>query len=305
MEALEVEGRPAPPLGSPSDTFQQTISPDYFNVMNSPLLKGRAFDPRDRRGDPVVIVNESLSRKYFPDADPIGRRIRPFVANAAGDRSRPWWKIVGVASDEKRPTVYQEMAWVASPLVYHPLSENPPAGSHILIRAYGEKSTIGASIQRTLSALDPDIPVDEVKGVPELASKILAYPRFRAILLASFAGLALLLALVGLFGVLAHLVAQRTHEIGVRMALGAQRGSVLAMVLKEGLMLTGIGVVLGLGVALLITRYFSALLYNVQAADPLLLAAITILLLTAAMGAIYLPARRASRVDPIVALKYE
>jgi putative ABC transport system permease protein len=302
-DVVAVEGHPEPGVESVFDTYQQAISPDYFRVMNTPLEQGRFFDPGDReRTEPVAIVNEALVRKYLPNEDPIGKHIRPF---AGGNRTAPWLRVVGVVGNQKRTTVYQEMAWVDSPVIYRPLSQNPNAANVIVRAGVVDSSTLGRSIQQKIAGIDPDIPVGEIQTVTELESRALAYPRFRAILLGAFAGLALMLAVVGLFGVLSQLVAQRTHEIGVRMALGAQRAAVLRMILREGLALTGSGIVLGIAAAWLLGRYLAALLYGVRPTDPFLLTATTLVLLPAALIAMYLPARRASKVDPMVALRYE
>jgi putative ABC transport system permease protein len=303
QDVVEVEGHPEPRIENVFDTYQQTISPDYFRAMNTPLEKGRFFEPGDReRTELVAIVNEALARKYLPNDDPIGKHIRPF---AGGNRTAPWLRVVGVVGNEKRTTVYREMAWVDSPVIYRPLSQNPNAANVIVRAGVVDGNTLGSSIRRKIADIDPDIPVGEIQTVRDLESKVLAYPRFRAALLGAFAGVALILAVVGLFGVLSHLVAQRTHEIGVRMALGAQKTAVVMMILREGLALTVGGIILGIAVAWLLGRYLAALLYGVRPTDPFLLAAMALVLLPAALIAMYLPARRASKVDPMVALRYE
>jgi predicted permease len=303
QDVVEIEGHPEPRVETLHDTFSQTISPDYFRVMNTPLQSGRYFDARDRRQtEPVVIVNEALIQKYFPDENPIGKRIRPFLP---GNRNAPWWRIVGVVGNQKRTTVYKEMAWADSPVIYRPLRQNPPRSANVIARIGLAGSAISGGIQRRTAAIDPDIPVEEIQTVRDLESKALAYPRFRATMLAVLAALALILAIVGLFGVLSHLVTQRTHEIGVRMALGAQRTAVLTMILREGLLLTGSGIILGIAAARLLGGYLATMLYGIRPSDPLLLAAVSLVLFVTALIAMYLPARRASRVDPMVALKYE
>jgi MacB-like periplasmic core domain len=266
------------------------------------LVAGRFFEPADNeRSDPVVIINQALARKYFPNENPLAKHIRAFNAG----RHDPWLRVVGVVGNQKRTIVYQEMAWVDFPVMYRPVSQNPGNSINLMARVRPGSGTPGSVIQRAVASIDPEVPVDEIQPVRNLAARDLAYPRFRATLLGVFAALALILAIVGLFGVLSHIVIQRTHEIGVRMALGAQRSSVLAMILRQGLQLTAGGIVLGLAAAWMLGRYLVNLLYGVRPVEPLLLAGVSLLLLAAALAAVYLPARRAAQVDPMVALKYE
>ena len=300
---LAVEGRPDPATNQILDTGQQTVSSDYFRVMRIPLERGRDFDERDgEHAEPVAIVNQALVARYFPNEDPIGKHIREFDAE---DKQKPWLRIVGVVAGEKRTAVTNEMSWADSPVVYRPWDQNPPMAATLLLRAPAAGTAMGATIPRTVARVDADVSVFGVESAPQAISKALAYPRFRAIMLAAFAGLAVLLALVGLYGVLSHLVTHRTHEIGVRMALGAQRNEVLSLIVAGGLRLIGLGVAVGLGAALALGRYLGALLYGISAADPVLLASVSLVMVLAAMAAMYLPARRAATVDPLVALRYE
>jgi predicted permease len=304
VDIIEIEGHPKPNLDRSFDTFGQAVSSGYFQVMQTPLLAGRFFERLDNQhSQPVAIVNQAFARKYFPNEDPVGKYIRPFTDSQTPD---PWIKVVGVVGDEKRTTVYQEMAWADSPVIFRPLDQEPNA-TYMIIRTALSNNTISLSskIRQTISRIDPGVPVEDVQTVDAVESKALAYPRFRAMLIGGFAMLALVLAAVGLLGVLSHSVAQRTHEIGVRMALGAQHTGVLIMILREGLVLTVTGLAFGISLALLFGRYLAALLYGVQPADPSLIAGIALVLILAAFIAIYIPARRASRVDPTVALRYE
>lgn len=303
MNVIEVEGHAKPRLDKAYDTFGQTVSPDYFRVMQIPLRDGRFFEKRDtQRSEPVAIINQVLVQKYFPRENPIGKYLRPFTGD---DKPGPWLKVVGVVGNEKRTTVYQEMAWADSPVIYRPVTQNPNVTNIIVRISAGPGAALAGRIQRTIAAIDPDIPVDNVQTVSALEAKALAYPRFRPMLLGTFALVALILSVVGLLGVLSHSVAQRTHEIGVRMALGARDTMLLTMILREGFALTTAGMVLGIGLAWLLGRYLAALLYGVRPTDPYLIAAVALVLMPAALIAIYLPARRASKVDPIVALRYE
>jgi len=299
---LEVKGRATPVLESaPHDVAGASVSPDYFDVVKLPLQKGRLFDTKDQeQTEPVAIVNEALVKKYFANEDPIGQHIRYFGAQD------PWLTIVGVIANEKRSTVYQEMSWVETPTVYRPNTQQAPSTPHLLIRTMASDIRLGDIVQKLVSGIDPSVPVGDVRTMQQILDKeFLAYPRFRALLLGGFAALALLLAAVGLYGVLAQLVAQRTQEIGVRMALGARSTDVLAALLKEGMQLVVVGVVFGLGASWLLTRFLAALLYGVEAMDPLILAGVSGVLIFASLLATYIPARRAAKVDPMVALRYE
>jgi ABC-type antimicrobial peptide transport system permease subunit len=210
-----------------------------------------------------------------------------------------------MAEDEKRTTVYQEMGWIDSPIVYRPIAQQAPAAANLLVRSAGDRIGLGATVQRRIQKFDPGVFVGKPETVESLVSEYLKYPRFRPTLLGAFAALALLLAVVGLYGVLSQLVAQRTQEIGLRMALGAQRGDVVAAIVKEGMLLAGLGVGVGILLAWALARLVGSLLYGVTPHDPTTLCTVSIALLIAAFSATYLPARRAASSDPTVALRYE
>lgn len=301
VSVLAVEGQPDPEAGRVPDVGTQPVSPDYFRVMKMPLRRGRFFDERDRQNsEPVTIVNESLAGKYFPNEDPVGKRVRAF--DGPGNNNR-WLRIIGVVGNERRTATASEMGWEDAPVTYLPWSQNAAISGVVLLKTRLEGAAIAGLIQRASG--DPDIAVGDIETVPRAIAKILAYPRFRALLLAGFAGLALLLALVGLYGVLSRLVARRTQEIGIRMALGARRADVLAMVAREGMALAAIGVVLGLVSVWGLTRLMKALLYGVSATDPVTLGLVTAAILGSAALAAFVPARRATRVDPMIALRDE
>jgi putative ABC transport system permease protein len=249
----------------------------------------------------VVVVNEALVRRYFRSEDPIGKQIRAF---GVPEPLNPWLTIAGVAGNEKR-TALAEMTWLDSPTIYIPITQRPPGVAQLILRTASAQARVGAAVQQRLAEIDPGVPVTNIDTVQHMVSRQLAYPQFRAVLFGAFAVLALVLAVVGLYGVIAQLVEQRTHEIGVRMALGAQQSDVLKMVIGEGLTLAVLGVGLGLMAAAGLAQFIAALLYGVGATDVVTMAGGSAVLIAAAFLATYVPARRATRVEPVVALRYE
>jgi putative ABC transport system permease protein len=279
----------------------QTISPEYFRVMRLPLKEGRFFDDRDRaESEQVTIVNEALVARYFPREDPIGRQIRPFDG---AETKGPWLRIVGIVGNEKRTAVASEMSWTDTPVFYRPWLQDTQLSAVLLFRVRGVGLPVISLIQRASG--DPSVSIGEIDTMRHAVEKILAYPRFRAVVLAAFATLALVLAIVGLYRVLSRLVTRRTHEIGIRMALGATQRHVLTMIAKQGLGLTATGIIFGLASVWGLTRLVKALLYEVSAMDPANLILTTLVLFGSAGLATLIPARRATRVDPTVALRDE
>lgn len=300
---LAIEGRPEPTVATASrDAGEASITPGYFQTMDVPLKSGRLFDERDRAGrEEVAIVNEALAEKYFPHESPIGKHIKLGQPGS----ERPWLTIVGVAADEKDRDFFHEMAWEDIPLVFRPLTQDPPSRALLVVRMVKDQIAIAAAIQKQIVSVDSSVPVGEMEAVDRRLSKLLAYPRFRAAVLGTFAALALALAGVGLYGLLAHVTAQRSQEFGVRMALGAQKRDVLALVIRQGLLLTGAGLAAGLAIALSMTRLLSSLLYATKPTDAGTLTAVCLLFLLVAFVATYFPASRAAKVDPAVALRNE
>ncbi|HLZ42148.1 MAG TPA: ABC transporter permease [Candidatus Sulfotelmatobacter sp.] len=291
---------------APTETLdavnQLQISSDYFRVVGIQMLRGRMFDDRDREtSQPVAIVNDQLVRRYFPHDDPIGRQI---MLGKPGDKA-PWLTIIGEASSEKRTTVYQEMGYVEPALVYLPVEQDANTTMGLVIRLAGKPLAMGPTLQREFSGIDPNVPVFDIKTMDERYAEFLAHPRFRAILMGILAGLTLLLAATGFYGLLAELVSQRTREIGIRMALGAQRTEVLGMVVSRGARLAIAGVCAGAAAGFLLTRTMASLLYGVGADDPWIFTSAGVVLIGVALLACYIPARRAAKVDPMVALRYE
>ncbi len=280
------------------------IAGDYFRAMGIPV-RGRGLDRTDRQASaPVVVVNETFARRYIPDGSPIGRRVR--MGDASSTDS--WRTIVGVSADVR----HRGLATDVRPEVYLPYVQLDDGfirdwgrGMAVVIRSVVDPATVTASARGHVKALDPTMPLYQVRTMEQLASDSVAEPRFRTLLLGAFGFLALALATVGIFGVMSYFVTQRTNEIGIRMALGARPGDVLGLILAHGARLTGLGIGIGIVGAVLLARWMQAMLFEVSATDPLTFAAVIALLGSASMLAIYLPARRATAVDPLVALKSE
>ncbi|HLJ49798.1 MAG TPA: ABC transporter permease [Bryobacteraceae bacterium] len=300
--AMLVEGRPVLEADDVHDVGQISIATDYFSVLGVALEKGRMFDARDRQdSEAVAVVNEALAKEYFPSLDPIGQHIHFRTRAGLGPR----FTIVGVAGNEKRADTLQEMKWVDRPIVFRPLAQEPPSNAAIAVRTIGDPSGAATEIRREVAAVDSGVPVTEIKTMAKRLALVTSYPRFRAVLISAFAGFALLLAALGLHGVLAQFVSQRTQEIGVRMAMGAQTRDVFRLILVEGGIPVVSGLVLGLIAAIALSRYLANLLYGVRATDPVTFACVSLALLVVAAIAIVLPGRRAIRVDPMVALRNE
>jgi putative ABC transport system permease protein len=284
--------------GGDVDVRYSSVAPQYFNVLKARITAGRDFDERDDyRGAAVAIINATLARRFFPDNSPIGRKI---VIGYLGQRLVR--EIVGVSSDIKQ----EEPGSATKPEVYVPAQQVPWFGMALVIRVSGdEPMSLKKELQQAIWEVDKDLPVSGAETVDHHLSELVAEPRLYALLLGVFAGLALILASVGIYGVMSYSVTERTHEIGIRMALGAKQRDVLTFVVRQGLTLAVIGIVIGLAGAFALTRVMSSLLYEVTATDPLTFALIPLLLAVVALAACYLPARRATKVDPMIALRYE
>jgi putative ABC transport system permease protein len=292
-----VEGRPAPPPAERPSAVYRVMRPEYFRTMGATLLKGRDFTERDDAFSPgVVIVNEALARRQWPGEEPLGKRI---TLNSEGTKQR---EVVGVVRDLKQG----EWASEPKPEMYLPHSQDAsPRSMTLVIRASSDLSELGPEVRREVWAIDKDLPVSQVTGMEDVVAESVGQQRFNTLLIGVFAATALILAAVGIYGVMSHTVAQRTHEIGVRMALGARGRDVLGMIIRQGLLLTLFGLALGLVGALALTRMMNSILYEVSATDPLVFGGVAAALTLSALLACYLPARRATKVDPIEALRYE
>ncbi|HEX8336406.1 MAG TPA: FtsX-like permease family protein, partial [Pyrinomonadaceae bacterium] len=277
----------------------RSVSPDYFRAAGIAVVKGRAIDARDRDDAPLVFaINQALARRDFPNEDPIGKRI----SNGIGPDGQPVWReIVGVVADVRS----EEPGREAAPEVYASYLQDPFAGMSYVVRSSVEPEGLVAGVREAVRAVDRAQPVAEVRTMEQLVGESFAQPRFNSLILGLFACMALLLAAAGIYGVMSYAVTQRTHEIGIRIALGAQHGDVLRLVVGRGMALALAGVGVGLLAALALTRLMSSLLYGVTATDPPTFAGVAVLLGAVALLASYLPARRATKMDPMVALRHE
>jgi len=293
-----VEGynSPSPEL-NPNEQARE-VMPGYFRALGIPLLQGRLLEESDGPDSPkVVLASESLARKYWGEQNPLGRRIKLWGLEAEG----PWWTVVGIVGDVRHFGLEAE----TKPILYFPYTQRPKRTMSIVIRTQADPAAMANVISRQTLALDPGQPVYAVKALEQYVSDSAAVPRFRTLLLGLFAGLAVLLAAVGIYGIVSYSVSQRTHEIGIRLALGAQAADMLRLIIRQGMGLVLAGVGIGLAGALALTRLMKTLLFGVSATDPLTFTVIALLLVFVALLACWIPARRATKVDPLVALKYE
>jgi putative ABC transport system permease protein len=292
---FEIEGR-TPTSGDKPEAFYSAISPGYFRTMASPLRGGREFTDRDSKdAPPVAIINETMARRYFPEGEAIGKRIK--IKHLSDEVVAH--EIVGIARDTKQTSLSRRTAIE----MFAPHLQHPWLSTALLVRTRVEPGSIAFAVQRAVSIIDKDQPIAQVKTMEQLMSESTAQPRFYALLLGIFAGVALLLAVIGIYGVMSYTVAQRTHEIGIRMALGAKGGDVLRLIIGQGMMHAVIGIALGLAASIALTRLLSGLLYGIGADDPLTFTAGAILLATVALIAAYIAARKATKGDPMIALR--
>jgi predicted permease len=294
--AFRIEGRSVPAGAAMPMGERRWVTPDYLRTLGIRLERGRFFSDSDRAGaEPVFVIDDKLARQYWPGEDPIGKRIQP----ASGEG---WHRIVGIVSH----VMQSDLA--ADPgrgVYYASLYQRPMAMASILVKTSGDASIAAAAMRNAVRAADPNLPIYDMKPMETLLANSLAPRRFVMRLLGFFATAALFLASLGLYGILSYAITQRTREIGIRMALGAEKTAVMSLVVGQGLRLAGTGVVVGIVAAILLGRFIESQLFEVHSFDPLTLAATACALMTAAVLASWLPARRAMRADPTVALRYE
>lgn len=297
--SVRIEGRPDPPPGQELIVVTRIVSPAYFDTMSIPLLAGRQFTDQDTDTTPnAVVISETMARRFWPGEEAIGKRISFGRVRSDAD----WIRVIGIVKDvrqfelnaEPRPQAYMS---------YRQAGFFAP--EDLVVKTDVEPASMAAAVRKAVWEIDKDQPVSNIKTMEEILGASIARQRFSMLLLGVFAAVALLLAAVGIYGVMSYSVAQRTHEIGIRMALGAQTGAVLRLAVGYGLKLVLAGVLIGLLAAFMLTRLMSTLLFGVTPTDPATFALISLLLVGVVAVASYIPARRATKVDPLVALRYE
>jgi predicted permease len=298
MFLLRAQGRPAPAVLDPehgSMAIYTVVTPDYFRLIGIPLLRGRSFTPHDtRNATSVAVISQAMARRIWPNQEPIGRRFR-FVG--ADNR---WFQVVGVVGD-----IRSHLDMEPQPQVYFPIAQQSENAAFLAVRTFGKPSALVDSLHSIIHSVDKNEPVGSFRTMNEMISESIASPRFRTVLLGIFAGLALMLAITGIYSIMCYSVSQRTHEIGIRMALGAQKKDVVRLVVGQGVVLTVIGSGIGIAGAIGLTRLLSGMLYGVRPTDPLTLLLVSLVLSCVVLLACYMPALRATKLDPLIALRYE
>lgn len=297
--SIKIEGRPYVPAENPNGDFQ-AVTPGYFEAMGLGLARGRFLTAADREdAPPVVVINETMASRYWPGEDAIGRQFM------MGTDDKPWLTIVGIVKTVRHNAVVEEpraeMYVAHAQLPAH--IRSAPRGMTLAIKTHGDPLAIAGAVREAVRAVDRNLPVSDIRAMEAVAAAALSQPRFVTFLLGLFAAIALTLAAIGIYGTISLLVAERTQEMGIRLALGAERASILKLILGQGLWLTATGLVLGLAGAVLLTRTLAGLVYRVGTLDPLTFAAVPALLCAVALLACLVPAMRAASVDPITTLR--
>ena len=299
--SFSVEGRTMPSDTNLPFALYRVVNPGYFNAMGIPLQRGRVFDTRDTvDSTPVFLINRRLAEQFWPGEDPTGKRLKIGPV----DGPNQWATVIGVVGDVRQAGLYgEQLAELYAPYAQERRSWMSPRD--LVVRTSGDAAALAGAVREAVWKVDKDQPVSNIRTMDQVFAATVSRERFQTLLLGLFAALALVLACVGLYGVISYAVAQRTHEIGIRMALGAQAGDVLRLVLRQGMMLTFVGLVFGIAGALAVTRVMTDLLFGVTATDAVTFISVGALLILVAFLACYVPARRATKVDPLIALRYE
>jgi putative ABC transport system permease protein len=298
---FRIEGRPTPEAGREPTANNRSVTPEYFRAMKIALIKGRYFSEHDKRaGIGAAIINQTLAQRYFSNEDPIGKHISHIGANQnEGDPEE--WEIVGIVGDVHHNSLIK----AANPEIYLPYQQNSWGWGNFLVRTTVEPATLTQNFREQIRAGDKSVTLTNVRALTDAISETVAQPRFYTFLFALFGAIGLLLTVTGVYGLISYTVAQRTQEIGIRMALGATRQNVVSMVLRQGVALALTGAIIGLAISFVLARVIVSLLFDVKPTDLVTFSVATLVLLAAAILASYVPARRATRVDPLVALRYE
>ncbi len=297
--AFRVEGRPILPLDQRVPTNFRSVSPDYFRAMSIPIMQGRDFaEADDFNAPPRAIINQALAQRDFPGENPIGKRI---TVNNNRNNEPVWFEIVGVTANIRSTELSEE----TPPEFYFTTRQAPFEQMAVVIRSTVEPQSLAPSLRQAVADINRSVPVSDVKTMEHIVSESITQPRFNLFLLGLFSSIALLLSAAGIYGVTAYIVTQRTQELGIRLALGAQVRDILKMILGQGMIVIGIGLVIGLAAAFALTRLMRSFLFGIGENDPVTFGAITLILLFVALVACYIPARRAAKVDPLTALRYE
>jgi len=298
--SFQTEGRPVAKADEPSSDFF-CVTPGYFRAMGIPLLRGRDFNEQDQhKTTPVIIVTETFARLFFPNEEVLGKRIKPGISTYDNEES-PMREIVGVVGDVRNRSLNS----ASRQAYYVPQTQTPFSQMTMVVRTANDPHGLIPVVTRVVGSMDRDLPVFSIKTMDEYLAASVAAPRFNSTLLGIFAAVALVLTIVGLYGVMSYSVAQRTNEIGIRMALGAQTRDVLRLIVAQGFKLVLAGLLIGLAGAFALSRLVASLLFGVGTRDPLTFATVAVLLGLVSILACYIPARRATKVDPLKALRYE
>ena len=297
-QVIHLEGTPKPRPDEAPDIWVRTVTPKYYKTLRIPLRKGRLFTDDDREGTPpVAVMNETAAARLWPGANPVGKRFRSLGA----EPTEPWVTVVGIVGDVRHSALNVPPTME----MYFPHAQRGDNSMTVVVRSRAQPAQLASIVRSVVKEIDPNLPIAGVGIMDDLLRESLMLPRLYMVLFGIFAGVALILAAVGIYRVIAYNVTTRTHEIGVRMALGARQADVLRLILREGGSLAAAGIVAGLAIAFAISRVMQTLLFDVSTTDPLTFIGVPVLLALVAILATLIPARRATRVEPSVALRYE